>query len=388
MRKLIPIILLSFLILSSFAAAFNAVSAAKLVENSWNAKTPMTQARVGLGVVAVDGKIYAIGGSTVDIYTGDPSLGGFVGTNERYDPKTDSWVTLASMPTPRVSFAIAAYQGKIYCMGGDTYNADATEGEQYRHSNVVEVYDVATDSWSAKSASSFIGGGIAHMVNGKIFVLVGNALHMYNPTADVWTRKTDATLFLFSPASAVVNNKIVLTGNALVSTNQQIRAVKAIVYDPETDTWSEGKTEDTLTGGGVAVSTTGVYAPQKVYVLGKDQILAYDLTTDTWSTAQAEPSNRHSFRAAVIDDVVYVIGGLDFNFNTVSTNEQYVPIGYNDTISPAPFPSVTPEPYPSTHTPGTPGFLFTPLIFCAVVAVLVVLAIVIVVVAIFLLEKK
>jgi len=84
-------------------------SSSELVEDSWNTKTPMSQARSGLGVVAVDGKIYAIGGRTET---------GFVGTNECYNPKTDKWITLKPMPTPRRSFAIAEYQDKIYCIGG------------------------------------------------------------------------------------------------------------------------------------------------------------------------------------------------------------------------------------------------------------------------------
>lgn len=65
----------------------------------------MTQARANLGVIAMDGKIYAIGGQTDDDY---------VGTNERYDPKTDTWTTLEPMPTPRTNFATVEYQGKIW----------------------------------------------------------------------------------------------------------------------------------------------------------------------------------------------------------------------------------------------------------------------------------
>jgi hypothetical protein len=45
---------------------FNSVSASSLVENSWTPKAPMQQARNSLGVIAVDGKIYAIGGYTVN----------------------------------------------------------------------------------------------------------------------------------------------------------------------------------------------------------------------------------------------------------------------------------------------------------------------------------
>ncbi|MCL2288154.1 MAG: hypothetical protein FWC33_03095 [Candidatus Bathyarchaeota archaeon] len=336
MRKFISLMLLSFLILSSFITTFNAVSATDLVENSWNTKTPMNQARSDLSVVAVDGKIYAIGGQTND---------GYVGTNERYDPKTDMWVTLTPMPTPRISLAIAAYDGKIYCISGGIYPEDNPEiGASWR-SNVVEIYDIAANSWStAKSPASFTGSGQAHVVDGKIFVIVGNALHMYDPATDVWTRKTDAPLFLFHPASAIVDDKIVLTGNFIVAMSPTTYALKSLIYDPKTDEWSEGKTVTTLTGRGVAVATTGVYAPQKVYVLGEDQILTYELATDNWSIVVQTGPSIDRFCAAVIDDVVYVIGG--------SINEQYVPIGYNaslppTTSPPASAPVIPSEPHPN-----------------------------------------
>ncbi|MCL2135780.1 MAG: hypothetical protein FWH37_09615 [Candidatus Bathyarchaeota archaeon] len=338
MHKVFAVMLISLFVLSSFIGVFSSVLASETFEDSWHTKTPMNQARTNLGVVAVDGKIYAIGGSTVDDFAVDSTLGRYVGTNEQYDPKTDKWTTLASMPTPRAGFAITAYGDKIYCMGGDTYDSDAPVGEKYRHSNVVEVYDVATDSWSTKSFSSFVAGGQAHVINEKIFVIVGNALHMYDPVTDVWTRKTDAPLYLFQLASVVVDGKIILTGNIIIEMKPTKLALKTIMYDPQTDVWSEGKTEtELLSDTCVAGVTTRDYAPQSVYFFsGISNNLVYVPTTDTWTNAQAMPSHRLSFGMAVVDDVFYVIGGTllgtDDKREIVAMNEQYVPIGYSDVL--------------------------------------------------------
>ena len=87
--------LFSFFILILFlTATVPTLAQTNAIEDSWNSKAPMHQARSGLGVIAVDNKIYAIGGA----------LSGFknvAGTNEQYDPATDTWVYKASMPTPR-----------------------------------------------------------------------------------------------------------------------------------------------------------------------------------------------------------------------------------------------------------------------------------------------
>ncbi|MCL2287831.1 MAG: hypothetical protein FWC33_01430 [Candidatus Bathyarchaeota archaeon] len=181
MNNFVPFILLFIFISGLFTAVVSPVSV-KLIENSWNTKTPMSYARANLGVIAVDGKIYAIGGYTaINHEWWGPYQTGFVGINECYDPKTDTWVTLKPMPTSRANFAIVAYQDKIYCMGGESRSGIH---------NAVEVYDIATDSWSTKKDILFNGLGIqAHVVDGKIYVVKGQDLYMYNPTVDEWTEK-------------------------------------------------------------------------------------------------------------------------------------------------------------------------------------------------------
>jgi N-acetylneuraminic acid mutarotase len=130
MNKIVPALLVFFFIIGTFAAVFNPVSAAELIENTWNTKAPMNQARANLGVVAVNGKIYAIGGQA-SIDTLD--------TNECYDPVMDTWATLKPIPTPRAYFAITACQDKIYCISEELFGG-------------TEVYDIATNNWNKKNA--------------------------------------------------------------------------------------------------------------------------------------------------------------------------------------------------------------------------------------------
>jgi N-acetylneuraminic acid mutarotase len=164
----------------------------------------MSQARFNLGVVALDDKIYAIGGQTDE-------ADGYVGTNEQYDPKKDTWFTLKSMPTSRSKFGIVAYEGKIYCIGGSN-----TKGFLY----VNEVYDVATDQWSTKKPLPI--GPIsrlsvqAHVVDGKIFVIAARLLYMYDSVTDLWTQKASLPQTVASDPyvySAVVDNQIIVIIN-------------------------------------------------------------------------------------------------------------------------------------------------------------------------------
>ncbi|MCL2288403.1 MAG: hypothetical protein FWC33_04420, partial [Candidatus Bathyarchaeota archaeon] len=333
----------------------------------WSIKASMRQARHGLGVVAVDGKIYAIGGSILP----DVANGSLVGTNEQYNPQTDEWVTLKSMSTPRAYFAIAAYDGKIYCIGGAVgFNIEGWL--LYSPAcDVNEVYDTATDSWSTMASPPFNGTHMqTHVVDGKIFVLHGKDLYMYNPKTDVWTNKTGMSMPPregFNPltTSVVVDDKIFVIGEFEPEKNQFEQ--KILSYNPKTDVWNEERQENlpSVVGKAVAVVTTGVYAPQKIYVIGftsgvymsivSNQV--YDPLSYTWSVAKDMPSDRQDFGVAVVDDILYVIGGSistrDTPSRVLAVNEQYVPIGYNYT---PPSTSSTPPTSLITFEPESPSF--------------------------------
>ena len=357
MNKVI-IFMLSFIFISVFfIVMFDSVSASTLVEDSWNPKTPMQHPRYGLSVVTVEGKIYAIGGTT----TGKKC----VTTNEMYDPVTDTWTTLASMPTPRREFAAVACQGKIYCIGGIVATIDY-ETPDFPHfdlstakwvyttwatktvlSDANEVYDTSTNSWSTMAPMPLQVGYLqANVVNGYIFVLSGNSLFMYNPDTDAWIRKADIPINLRSarvgspyPVSFVVNNTIIVAGNFEIPNSEHPIQVKSVVYDPKTNGWREEKIGPIIFCDGIALVSSGVYTPQRAYFLGAapgstpNEVLtnqAYDFGSNTWTIGKAISPNRIRFGAAVVDDVLYIIGGYtDYKkLGAVTLVEQYVPFGY------------------------------------------------------------
>jgi ribosomal protein S8 len=348
MRKSVTLLLVLFFLTASCLTIAKPVSAAS--PNSWETKAPMHQARAGLGVVAVNGKIYAIGGTTASgQYPPDCFAGGFVGTNEEYDPETDTWTTKASMPTPRDYFAIAAYQNKIYCIGGAIGFTVDQWGlfHSYVASGVNEVYDTVTSTWETKTPMPVVGMKIqAHVINGEIYVMGVAFTYVYDPENDSWTSKTRMPASPppssgSYPVSVVVDDKIVVSGE--FSTGLSSSEQKILIYDTETDSWSEGTSGPTIVLNGAAGATTGAYALRRVYVLGlaygqypvvppTNQI--YNPNSDTWSTATAMPQLRMDFGVAVLNDILYAIGGYYLNDATHSmvtpnnVNEQYMPVGY------------------------------------------------------------
>jgi len=328
------LLVLVFLTASCISITKPAFSSEEMEENSWTSKAPMHVARSNLRVAVVNGKIYAIGGGTEN---------GVVGTNEEYDPATDTWALKTPMPTPREYFATAVYQNKIYCIGGSTSGGVT---------GINEVYDPETDTWKNKTVMPTARIlGPANVACGKIYLIGGlpngTLNEVYDPATDTWTTKAPMPIEA-GWASAVFDNKIYIIGGFF---NEQTINFTTItqIYEPETDKWGLGKPPTTFLVSESAGATTGVMAPKRIYVFGlpygdsalmPDDSLytnqVYNPVKDSWLVGAPIPTSRYGFGVAVVNDVFYVIGGLTetfdmfWNSNTTwyATNEQYTPFGY------------------------------------------------------------
>jgi N-acetylneuraminic acid mutarotase len=299
----------------------------------------MITSRVNLGAAVVKGKIYAIGGQ------GDRGMS----SNEMYDPAADNWTTKASMTIPRESFGIAVHQNKIYAIGGQT-DSDGSYYDAVTNAN--QVYDPTTGKWENRTAMPTRRYGMcANTVDGKIYVIGGknssgwidDSNEAYDSTTDTWTVRTPIPTPVSFYASAVLNNKIYVIGGYNGSEYTDLTQI----YNPETDTWSRGKPIPTpLMLGAGAAATTGVWAPKRIYVIGaypisgsisggilfisKVQNQIYDPETDTWSNGGPLLIPRIEFGVAVVNDILYVIGGTRSIIFPLShrDNQHYTPYEY------------------------------------------------------------
>src|SRR3979490_494562 len=97
---------LAFIVVGLLASAVPAAA-----QGAWSTKAPMPTARADTNAVALDNKLYVIGGTK----GAEP-----FGVNEQYDPTADRWRTLAPMPRGIHHQALATVNGRIYAFGGFT----------------------------------------------------------------------------------------------------------------------------------------------------------------------------------------------------------------------------------------------------------------------------
>ncbi len=319
-RKVKTSITLLLILLSVTALCIVNLSTVWAEENSWVTKTSMPTARAGVGVAAVDGKIYAIGG-----WYPCP-----INTTEEYNPATDTWSSKQAMPTARMFFGTAVYEDKIYVMGGKI---------GIKATNATEVYDPSTDTWTTKaSMPKACYDASANLVNGKIYIIGGvdplNAnkisciddTQIYDIQTDTWTVGTPVPSPVFGYASAVVDHKIFVISGSTLSTGSTTNLTQ--VYDTETGTWSTQASIPTPVNAPASVSVKVDGSP-KIYVIGGggaqlktpyNLTQIYDVNSNSWSTGVSLPLSVFTLGATELDGILYAIGGAG---NLAAQNSVY-----------------------------------------------------------------
>jgi N-acetylneuraminic acid mutarotase len=226
--------------------------------NTWTTKEPMPTARYGFGIAVYQNKIHVMGGANYgflkahEVY--DPltdtweikngtDFGGFfcanvvnenlyvIGgwlqylppvlmrtQNMVYDPITDSWIGLESIPVGVGDYASAVIDDRIYVIGGRNYNLQPQ--------NLTQIYDPETDTWYTGNPiplalfSAAAGGTSGEFAQKRIYVvggstsddMVNNVTYVYDPQSDTWTTATSLLTARYRLSVAVLDDKLFAIG--------------------------------------------------------------------------------------------------------------------------------------------------------------------------------
>jgi subtilisin family serine protease len=185
--------------------------------------------------------------------------------SQKYDIATDTWTRIADLPTPVFS-AVAGYiDGKVYVAGGFTSTASP-----WPPTGALQIYDVATNSWSAGPDMPIPrGGGAGEAVGGKLYVADGQDqtyvyryLHEYDPVADTWAEKASVPDFFSFGAGTASSDHLYVGGD-------YFGAAGFFDYDAVTNSWEE---RANLAGGAGKKSPVMAAVPDcgGVFIYGGD----------------------------------------------------------------------------------------------------------------------
>jgi hypothetical protein len=167
--------------------------------NTWESRRPMAVARNHAFAGAVNGKIYVIGGRTGHAFILSATNTDVV---EEYSPASDMWgAPKERMPTPRSGGAWGTDGRRIYVAGGEV-----TTTELVGAFRGIEAYEPATNSWTTLPSMPMPRHGVAGAVLGNRFHLVSGmiqsagAMSFLDPHLEVHTGAHDVLELQFNPS--------------------------------------------------------------------------------------------------------------------------------------------------------------------------------------------
>ncbi len=277
--------------------AFTGKRLAEIDTNYWISRPAMPIPRSGLRLVALENKLYALGGVSPTFHV--------------YDTATHVWSTVQPMPISPTYFGAVALAGRLFVMDGDS----------------VYAYEPALNSWTPKSPMpNWRTAFPAVVANGKIFAIGGGIVQVdeYDPALDTWIARADLPDPLDHHAAAVIENRIYVMGGDTGSGPTS----PTLIYDVIADTWTPAKNMPIRLYHHSATSVNG-----RVYVFGgvsqqggelSMSVYEYAPETDNWYPRIGLAIPRFGPASAELGGRVFVAGGTN-GVGNLSVFEEYIP---------------------------------------------------------------
>ncbi|MBI4482137.1 MAG: hypothetical protein HY652_04510 [Acidobacteria bacterium] len=291
---------------------------------AWLSLSPLGVPRQEVGVAELNGKIYVVGGILPDRNTSNAV--------EAYDPKTDRWETLPSLPQPLHHAAAAGGLGKLYVIGG-------LAGAAFTATSSVFEFDPSTQSWTAKASLPTPRGALALAVlQGKIYAVGGARgpsvadFAVFDPQANQWTSLPDLPIPRDHLAAATVGGKIYALSGRRDGTN----LANVDEYDPASNQWRAMAPIPTARSG-IAASVLD----NRIWVFGGEgnpasplgifsEVEAFDPASNQWMAGEGMITARHGIGAAVLGNRIFIPGGAPREgFSVTAVHEAFVLLDKN-----------------------------------------------------------
>jgi hypothetical protein len=185
-------------------------------------EVPTGRKRGSAGLVMYNDKFYVVTGNT------DGHDGGYIPWFDEFDPATGTWTALADAPRPRDHFHATVVGNKLYVAGGRL--SGGTGGVFAPLIAEVDVYDFTTQTWStvadlptpraAAAVATFenevyvIGGEIGVDLSGTTVNDAVKTTEAFDPVAGTWSTKADLITERHGTQAIVSGNGIHLTAGS------------------------------------------------------------------------------------------------------------------------------------------------------------------------------
>jgi DNA-binding CsgD family transcriptional regulator len=266
-----------------------------VVNSRWQKRATIPQPRDDFAVAAYDGKLYVIGGATA----GTPTA-----AVHRYDPTNDVWVTLNDKLTPVSYVKGVTIGGSIYVPGGE--DADGTV------LNVLEVYDPRNQQWQTLPALPAPRSRYALTEFEGLLYLFGGwdgrkycaEVFIFDPTTEEWREGGLLPTPRRSASAAVTDGIVYIIGgeneNGSLNVNES--------YDPTAGSSGQWESSAPLPTAIATPAVAGLIDIILVFDPRTRLVVQYIPAKDAWNTISIPDTVALSTRVAALGTKIFIFG--------------------------------------------------------------------------------
>jgi N-acetylneuraminic acid mutarotase len=270
----------------------------------WQSASPLPHPRGHLGGLALGGRVYAVGGCV-----GHDPVPLDVNFVHRYDPATDRWEEVAPLPVPRshIEPSTFVHRGRMVVIGG------RSRPSGWRILPDVTEYDPATNSWTALPSLPIpLLAPVAVAIGDSVLVGAGSETDsnpenlrfwMGTPWTG-WVPGDSLPSAIGEVAGGIIGNRLYLVGAHNPAT---------LVLDLATGHWAPR--DQLAMRPSIRDALSAEVLGGELYLLGGvgprgGLVQIYNPTDDSWRIGPATPLRGSFSASAVIEDRIYVAGGM------------------------------------------------------------------------------
>jgi DNA-binding CsgD family transcriptional regulator/N-acetylneuraminic acid mutarotase len=233
------------------------------------------------------------------------------------------WVAQAQMPTRRAGLAAAAYQNRLYAIGGVRDNNQATRA--------VEIFDPLTNTWSEGAAKPTAATDVsAAVLDDHIYVPGGcishtktiSTLEIYDPQQDSWQKGRPLPEGRCGYGLAAYQGKLYLFGGW--DGHQFVDTI--LVYSANEKKWQKLKAVLPRPLGYMGTALLNDH----IYLVGGsngemefDQVYSFDPSNSQWQDEKSLNEARSGLGLVGVENMLYAVGGG--GNGALTTSEKYNP---------------------------------------------------------------
>ncbi|XP_053929958.1 kelch-like protein 30 isoform X2 [Cuculus canorus] len=191
-------------------------------DGAWKPIASMLRARTNHTSAILNGEIYVIGGTTVDVVE-----------VERYDPYNKSWCAISPALKYVSNFAAASCLGKLYLVGSCAVKYNAL---------TLQCYNPVQDLWSVITSPfipKYLSAPRCATLHGLIYLIGDNTkkVYVYNPEANIWQKVQLLHTLHENGGMVALGDWLFVTGGHWKGMDGDYR-VEMEMYDCTKDLWT------------------------------------------------------------------------------------------------------------------------------------------------------